>query len=87
MTWFCVVLVVPNITNVSFCTSTLYWDPPPCDANCTVSVDGQEDIGPISCSDSNLPVGFDLSTKTVNLTARDQLGQSVVIQAVPAIGT
>ena len=85
--WFCVILVVPKITNVIFCMSTLYWDPPPCDASCTVSVDGQEDIGPVPCSDGNLSVVYDLSTKTVNITTRDQLGQSVVIQTVPAKGT
>ena len=87
MAWFYVVFVVPDITNVTFCMSTLYWDPPLCDATCTVSVDGQEDIGPIPCSDGNLSVGFDLSSKTVNITAHDQLGQSVVIQTVPAIST
>ena len=85
--WFYVVLVVPIITSISFCMSTLYWSPPPCDANCTVSVDGQGDIGPIPCSNGNLPVESDLSNKTVSITAHDQLGQSEVVQVVPATGT
>ena len=85
MTWFCIVLVVPNITSVSFCMSTIYWSPPPCDANCTVSVDGQ-DIDTVPCSSGELSVQSDLSTKTVNITAHDQLGQSVVVQAVPDTG-
>ena len=71
--------------NASFCMSTIYWSPPPCDANCTVIVDGQ-DFGTVPCSDGNLFVECDLSTKTVNITARDQLGQSVVVQAVPTVG-
>ena len=75
----------PKITNATFCMSTIYWSPPPCDANCTISVDGQ-DIGTVPCSVGSLSVESDLSTKTVNITARDQLGRSVIVQAVPDPG-
>ena len=74
--WFCVVFVVPSITNVSYCMSTIYWSPPPCDANCTVSVNGQ-DVGTVPCESRNLKTDdSNLSNKTVMIVATDAIGSS-----------
>ena len=73
---FCVVLVVPNITSISFCMSTVYWSPPLCDANCTVSVDGQ-DIDTVPCKSRNLSTDdSNLSNKMVMIVATDAIGSS-----------
>ena len=70
-----IVVVVPQITNVHFCMSAIYWDPPLCDANCTVSVDGQ-DIGTAPCKNGNLSTNdSNLSDKTVVIVATDAIGQ------------
>ena len=75
----------PNIVNATFFADTICWYSTSCDAICTVIVDGQV-MGNISCSDGNLTVQSNLSSKTVTLSARDQLGQSVDMQVVPTTG-
>ena len=70
------VLAVPTITNVSYCMSTISWSPPPCDANCTVSVGGQ-DVGTVPCESRNLKTDdSNLSNKTVMIVATDAIGSS-----------
>ena len=68
--------VVPDITKVTFCMSTIYWKPPLCDANCTVSVDGQE-VDTVLCKSGNLNTGdSNLSNKMVMIIATDAVGNS-----------
>ena len=77
-----VVVVVPNITNISYCMDKIYWDPPLCDANCTVGVDGQDTYfvpcknGILTTSDSNL------SNKTVMIVATDAIGNNEEVSTV-----
>ena len=67
--------------NAEFCNRTISWSPPLCDADCTVSVDGEEDIGPISCSVGNVTtIEFIESTKEVVITAVDGLGRAVDVE-------
>ena len=54
--------------------STISWSPPLCDANCTVSVDGQE-IDSVSCKNGSLKTTHsNLSNKTVTIVATDAVG-------------
>ena len=77
------------LTNISasVCQDTVSWSPPPCQANCTVNVSGQ-DIIPVPCSDGNVRItDVDLSNKTVTVTATDQLGNLVEVSAKSDEGT
>ena len=77
----------PEIENLTVSMSTISWSPPPCEANCTVSVDGQ-DIGTVPCSDGNLTTNdSNLRTKVVYVSALDGLGQSVFLDRDPDKGT
>ena len=78
MTYGLAFFAVPDITDVSFCMSKIYWKPPSCDANCTVSVDGQE-IDTVPCKSGNLSTGdSNLSSKMVIIIATDTIGNDQI---------
>ena len=83
----CSYFVVPSITNASVCQGTISWSPPPCQANCTVIVNGQ-DIDTVPCSDGSVSISdTDLSNKIVMINATDELGNIVVLQVLSTEGT
>ena len=68
---------VPTNVSASVCLDIISWSLPPCQANCTVSVNG-EDIFTVPCSDGNVNMsGTDLRNKTVIVTVSDQLENAV----------
>ena len=68
---------VPTNVSASVCLDIISWSLPPCQANCTVGVNGQ-DIVTVPCSDGNVNVsGTDLRNKTVILIVSDQLENAV----------
>ena len=70
------------IGNASYCLGNTSWSPPPCDANCTVSVDGQ-DIGTVPCENKSLNTDVsNLSNKMVMIIATDALGSTLNVSTV-----
>ena len=90
---FILCTVPPNIS-ANICQDIISWSLPPCQANCTVSVNGQ-DIETVPCSDGNVNIGdtnvsisdTDLMNNTVTVTTTDQLGKLVKIPVKSNEGT